>query len=88
MRFSRLGLSVDTGVSTVGFVEDDQGVEINFEATPSQLPIVQGPADVPLPSECIVSSLAVNRAAGWITVNHDGFSLRQNHSSTFLQVTE
>ena len=79
MRFSRLGLSVDTGVSTIGFVEDDQGIEINFEATPSLLPIVQGPADDPLPSECIVSSLAVNWAAGWITVNHSGFSLRQNH---------
>ena len=87
MRFSRLGLNVDTGVSTVGFVEDDQGVEINFEATQSQLPIVQGPADYSLPPECVVSSLAVNRAAGWIAINHTGFDLRQNRSDTFLQVT-
>ena len=86
MRFSRLGLNVDTGVSTVGFVEDNQGVEINFEATPSQLSVVQGPADYSLPSECVVSSLAVNRAAGWIAVNHSGFGLRQNRSDTFLQV--
>ena len=81
-----MGLSVDTGVSTIGFVEDDQGVEINFEATSSQLPIVQGPADFSLPSECVVNSLAVNRAAGWISIDHNGFGLRQNDSDTFLQV--
>lgn len=86
LRFSRLTLSVDTGVSTVGFAENNDGFEITFEATSFPLPIVQGPADHPLPSGCIVSALAVNRATGWRTVNHEGFILHQNGEDTFLEV--
>ena len=78
---------MDTGVSTVAFAENAEGFEITFEATSFPLPIVQGPADSPLPLGCIVSSLAVNRAAGWITVDNGGFSISQNNSDTFLQVT-
>ena len=78
---------MDTGISTVRFAEDNnQGFEITFDATSFPLPIVQGPADYHLPPGCIVSALAVNRAAGWRTVNHGGFNLRQSHSDTFLQV--
>ena len=88
LRFTRLTLSVDTGISTVRFAEDDQGFEITFEASSFPLPIVQGPADYPLPAGCVVSSLAVNRATGWRTVDHGGFSLLQNHDDTFLQVLE
>ena len=87
LRFSRLTLNVDTGVSTIGFVENgDEGFEIAFEATSFPLPVVQGPADYPLLAGCVVSSLAVNRATGWITVNHGGFNLYQNGSDTFLLV--
>ena len=57
-----------------------------FEATSFPLPIVQGPADYRLPTDCIVSSLAVNRATGWRIVNHGGFNLSINND-TFLQVT-
>ena len=79
---------MDTGVSTVGFAENAEGFEITFEATSFPLPIVQGPADFHLPTECIVSSLAVNRAAGWRIIDHVGFNLSQiNTSDTFLQVT-
>ena len=86
LRFSRLTLNVDTGVSTVSFAENAEGFEITFEATSFPLPIVQGPADFHLPTGCIVSSLAVNRAAGWRTVNHGGFNLRQHGEDTFLEV--
>ena len=86
LRFSRLTLSVDTGVSTVSFTENDKGFEITFEATSFPLPIVQGTADHPLPPGCIVSALAVNRATGWRTVNHRGFNLSQNGEDTFLEV--
>ena len=77
---------MDTGVSTVNFTENVEGFEITFEATSFPLPIVQGPADYPLPAGCVVSSLAVNRATGWRTVDHGGFSLRQNGEDTFLEV--
>ena len=87
LRFSRLTLNVDTGVSTIGFVENgDEGFEIAFEATSFPLPIVQGPADYPLPAGCEVNSLAVNRATGWITIDHGGFNLYQNGNDTFLLV--
>ena len=86
LRFSRLRLNVDTGVSTVSFAEDDQGFDIIFEATSFPLPIVQGPADFHLPPGCIVSALAVNRATGWRTVNRGGFNIRQSHNDAFLQV--
>lgn len=86
MRFSRLTLSVDTGVSTVDFAENDEGYQIAFEATSFPLPIVQGPADYHLPTGCIISSLEVNRATGWRLVNHGGFSLHQNGEDTFLEV--
>ena len=86
LRFTRLTLSVDTGISTVRFAEDDQGYEITFEASSFPLPIVQGPADYRIPPGCIVSALAVNRATGWRAVDHRGFNLRQNHNDTFLQV--
>ena len=80
-------ISVDTpGVSTVGFAENDGGFEITFEASSSPLPIVQGPTDVALPSGCRVSSLAVNRATGWRTIDHEGFNISQNDKGTFLQV--
>ena len=78
---------MDTGVSTVGFAENDEGFEINFEATSSSLPIVQGPADSYLPPGCTVSSLAVNRVPGWITVDNGGFNISQINNDTFLQVT-
>ena len=86
LRFSRLRLNVDTGVSTVGFAENDEGFEITFQATSRPLPIVQGPADFHLPPGCTVSSLAVNRAAGWITVDNRGFNISQIGDDTFLQV--
>ena len=87
LRFSRITLNVDTGVSAVGFGENDGRFELTFEATSFQLPIVQGPADSSLPSNCMVSALAVNRATGWRTVNHGGFNLTQVNDDTFLQVT-
>ena len=79
---------MDTGVSTVDFIENNEEFEITFEATshPHVLPIVQGTANNPLPSDCIVTSLAVNRANGWRTVNHEGFNLNQSDNNTFLQV--
>ena len=77
---------MDTGVSTVNFAENDQGFEITFEATSFPLPIVQGTTDYHLPLGCMVNLLAVNRATGWRTVNHGGFSLRQSNIDTFLQV--
>ena len=77
---------MDTGVSTVGFVENVDGFEIAFEATSFPLPIVQGPADYRLPSGCIVSALSINRATGWRTVDHRGFILSQNGEDTFLEV--
>ena len=77
---------MDTGVSTVGFVENADGFEIAFEATSFPLPIVQGPADYRLPSGCIVSALSINRATGWRTVDHRGFILSQNGEDTFLEV--
>ena len=77
---------MDTGVSTVNFAEDNQRFEITFEATSFPLPIVQGTAGYHLPSGCMVSSLAINRATGWRTVNHGGFSLRQSDNDAFLQV--
>ena len=86
LRFSRLTLNVDTGVSTVGFGENDTRFELTFEATSYPLPIVQGPADYTLPSNCMVSALAVNRATGWRTVNHGGFNLTQVNNDAFLQV--
>ena len=86
MRFTRLTLSVDTGITTVNFTEDDEGFEISFDAATFPLPIVRGPADYRLPPGCIVSALAVNRATGWRTVDHGGFNLRQNHNDTFIQV--
>ncbi|XP_065910138.1 neurogenic locus notch homolog protein 1-like isoform X2 [Dysidea avara] len=87
LRFSRLTLNVDTGVSTVGFAEDgDGGYEISFEATSYPLPIVQGTADYALPPHCVISSLAVNRATGWRTVDHGGFSLQYNGQDTFLEI--
>jgi len=87
LRFSRLTLSVDTGVSTVSFAEDgDGGYDISFEATSYPLPIVQGTADYSLPPDCVISALAVNRATGWRTVDHGGFSLRYNGQDAFLEV--
>ena len=78
---------MDTGVSTVDFIENDEGFEITFEATshPHVLPIVQGTSDDPLPSDCIVTSLAVNRANGWRRANHGGFNLSRIDNDTFLQ---
>ena len=87
LRFSRLTLNVDTGVSTVSFSEDgDGGYEIAFEATSYPLPIVQGTADYALPPHCVISSLAVNRATGWRTVDHGGFSLHYSGQDAFLEV--
>ena len=77
---------MDTGVTTVGFAENDEGFEITFEATSFPLPIVQGTTDRPLPPGCVVSALDVNRATGWQTVNHRGFNLSRNGEDTFLQV--
>ena len=76
---------MDTGVSTVSFAENAEGFEITFEATSFPLPIVQGPADYRLPTDCTVSSLAVNRATGWRIIDHGGFNLSQINN-TFLQV--
>ena len=88
LRFSRLTLTVDTGVTTVNFDEDgDGGYEISFEATSFPLPIVQGPADYFIPPGCIVSALAVNRATGWRSVDHGGFRLRNSGQDSFLEVT-
>ena len=86
LRFSRLTLDVDTGVSTIGFAKNNQGYEITFEATSFPLPIVLGPADYNLPPGCLVSLLAVNRATGWRTLNHRGFYLHRHGEDTFLEV--
>ena len=87
LRFSRLTLNVDTGVSTVSFAEDGDGrYEISFEATSYPLPIVQGTADYAIPPDCVISSLEVNRATGWRTVDYGGFSLRYSGQDAFLEV--
>ena len=87
LRFSRLTLSVDTGVTTVSFGDDgDGGYEISFEASSFPLPIVQGPADYFISPGCIVSALAVNRATGWRIVDQGGFSLHNSGHDTFLEV--
>ena len=87
LQFSRLTLSVDTGVSTVNFAEMIKDLILLLrQLFFHYIPIVQGTAGYHLPSGCMVSSLAVNRATCWRTINHGGFSLRQSGNDTFLQV--
>lgn len=77
----------DTEVSTVSFDDDGAGAyRLSFESSSNPLPIVQGSTDIALPSDCVISSLEVNRAAGWTTANKGGFNLVYREGDVFLEV--
>ena len=90
-RFSRLGLGSDVSVSVVSIVDaDDNGVghALEFTASPdTPLPIVEGPANTPLPTGCNVSSLEFNTHSGWVTNDFNGFSIAERNSRVFLEVS-
>ena len=96
-RFSRLGLGSDVSVSVVNVaavrtadsdsVEDETESALAFPASPNTtLPIVEGPADTPLPTGCSISSLEFNTYNGWAINSFSGFSLAENDSRVYLEV--
>ena len=88
-RFSRLGFS-DVSVSVVSIATGVDGVShrLEFAASSSALPIVQGPASTPLPTGCTVSSVEFNTYTGWVVQSFNGFSLAERNSHVYLEVSQ
>ena len=88
-RFSRQGLN-DVSVSVVNIdVGETDGAEptLEFAASSTPLPVVEGTAHRPLPAGCSISSLEFNTFSGWVTNNFTGFSLVTRNSALYLEVT-
>ena len=67
--------------------DDGVGYVLEFTASPNTpLPIVEGPANTPLPTGCSISSLEFNTYSGWVTNDHSGFSIAERNSSSYLEV--
>ena len=88
-RFSRLGLNADVSVSVVSIATGVDGVShvLEFVASSSALPIVQGTASTPLPTGCTVSSVEFNTYTGWAVQSFNGFSLAERNSHVYLEVS-
>ena len=89
-RFSRQGLKADVSVSVVNIaVGETDGAEptLEFAASSTPLPVVEGPAHKPLPAGCNISSLEFNTFSGWVINNFNGFSLETRNSALYLEVT-
>ena len=79
----------DVSVSVVNIViAADSGVEhaLEFTASDTPLPIVEGPAHTPLPARCGISSLEFNTYNGWAINSFSGFSLAEHDSRVYLEV--
>ena len=88
-RFSRLGLNADVSVSVVSIATGVDGVThtLEFAASSSVLPIVQGTASTPLPTGCTVSSVEFNTYTGWVVQSFNRFSLAERNSHVYLEVS-
>ena len=87
-RFSRQGLN-DVSVSVVNIAvgeTDGVGHTLEFAASTTSLPVVEGTAHTPLPSGCSISSIEFNTHSGWVAHSFSGFSLAQRESATYLEV--
>ena len=87
-RFSRSGLN-DVSVSVVNIAvgtTDGAGHTLEFAASDTPLPVVEGPAHTPLPAGCSISSLEFNTYSGWAVNSFSGFSLVRRNSASFLEV--
>ena len=84
-RFSRL----DVSVSVVSIATGVDGVShvLEFAASSSALPIVQGTASTPLPTGCTVSSVEFNTYTGWVAQSFTGFSLAERNSHVYMEVS-
>ena len=89
-RFSRQGLNADVSVSVVNIAvgeTDDAKPTLEFAASSTPLPVVEGPAHRALPAGCNISSLEFNTFSGWVANNFTGFSLATHNSALYLEVT-
>ena len=88
-RFSRSGLN-DVSVSVVNIAvgtADGAGHTLEFAAsTDTPLPVVEGPAHMPLPAGCSISSLEFNTYNGWAIHSFSGFSLVRRNLASYLEV--
>ena len=87
-RFSRAGLSSDTGVSTLYFVQANDRLELFSTATDARLHVVQGTSELNIPSGCSVEFLEVLTQQGWVNISSQGFTLSTESGSgrTFVEV--
>lgn len=87
-RFSRAGLSSDTGVSTLYFVQSNDRLELFSIATDARLHVVRGTTELNIPSGCSVESLEVLTQRGWVNISSQGFTLSTESGSgrTFVEV--
>ena len=85
-RFSRAGLSSDTGVSTLYFVQANGRLELFSTATDARLHVVQGTSELDIPSGCSVESLEVLTQRGWVNISSQGFTLSTVSRRTFVEV--
>ena len=81
----------DVSVSVVNIVvaaDSDSGVEhaLEFTASDTPLPVVEGPAHTPLPAGCSISSVEFNTYNGWAINSFSGFSLAERDSRVYLEV--
>ena len=60
---------------------------LEFAASSTPLPVVEGPAHRALPAGCNISSLEFNTFSGWVINNFNGFSLATRNSALYLEVT-
>lgn len=87
-RFSRAGLSSDTGVSTLYFVQANDRLELFSTATDARLHVVQGTSELNISSGCSVEFLEVLTQRGWVNISSQGFTLSTESGSgrTFVEV--